>query len=281
MKLVERMVHRLKVGIENIGVVIPETNGPISQVIKGKGRVLPHPDRKATLTVLGSGRQRALIGYAILHPEALIGQINLPDPKAVEEAFHQQMAQPCPPDGHQDYLTPLAEKRLGIVEFQPDDPRIKYLEETYKLDSGSIRPRILLDEEGEQVKVWDWVRPDEKIAGAPEFPPQAEWRVVEVPDIAGAMAAKGARQLIDRLGLVDRAQSDSIFSRQAAVKNAVIQFAAKGEIGLSPDLLGFTVSAFMFAADHPEISGSDTVSIMIQNRHDLAQGRAKRNAARK
>src|SRR3989339_27843 len=160
MKLVERMVHRLKVGIENIGVVIPETNGPISQVIKGKGRVLPHP-------------------------------------KAVEEAFHQQMAQPCPPDGHQDYLTPLAEKRLGIVEFQPDDPRIKYLEETYKLDSGSIRPRILLDEEGEQVKVWDWVRPDEKIAGAPEFPPQAEWRVVEVPDIAGAMAAKGARQLID------------------------------------------------------------------------------------
>ena len=281
MKLVERMVHRLKVGIENIGVVIPETNGPISQVIKGKGRVLPHPDRKATLTVLGSGRQRALIGYAILHPEALIGQINLPDPKAVEAAFHQQMARRCPPDGYQDYLTPLAEREMGVIEFQSDDERIQHLEETYQLDPGSIMSRILLDKEGEQVKVWDWVRPDEKVAGAPEFPPQAEWRTVEVPDIAGAMAAKGAQRLIDRLGLVDRAQSESIFSRQAAVKNAVIQFAAKGEIGLSPDLLGFTVSAFMFAAEHPEISGSDTVSRMIQNRDDLAKLRAKRNTASK
>ncbi|GEM_PF-5782713 len=279
--LFKEIAMKVRGKIENIGVVIPESSGPVSEVVSGKGRVLPHPARKETLAVLGSGRQRALIGYALLHPEALIGQINFPDPKAVEAAFHQQLAQLCPPDGYQDYLTPLAEKQLGVIEFQQDDSRIKNLEKTYKLEPGSIRPRILTDEKGDPVSVWDWVRPDEKIAGAPEFPPKAEWRTVEVPDIAGVMAAKGTQQLIDRLGLVDRSKPESIFSRQAAVKNAVIQFAAKGEIGVSPDLLEITVAAFMFSAEHPEIAGSDTVSRMIQNRDDLAQRRAKRDAARK
>lgn len=291
MEIVEAAVQSVKIGIrraiENIGVEIPVQTGPISEVISGKGRILPHPARQGTLRVLGSGRQRALIGYAILHPEAVIDKLNpdglsaLIDPQAVEDAFHEQLARPCLPDKYQDYLTPLAEKQLGVIEFQPDEPRVQNLEKLYRLMPGSIRPKALIDEEGKPVQVWDWVRPDGKRVGAPEFPPQAEWRAVEVPDISGAMAAKGAQELIDILGLVDKSQPFSIFRRQADVKDAVVQFAVEGKIGLSPDLLGLTVAAFMFAAEHPEIAGSDTISKMIKNRNDLTLRRTKRSAVNK
>ena len=265
MKLSERVIHRLKARIENIWVHIPIQSGPVSEV-KGKGRIVAESEKFL------SGARGAIARFALNHPEAVIKKLNpndslaLQNPSGLEQAFHQNWAKKLKPGDYDDPSEPKAEGQLGVIEFQENDSRIKYIEETYGLQPGGIGPKILTDETGKPVSVWDYIRQDGQVVGAKIMPAQEGWRQVRVPDIAGAIAAKGTQDLIAGLGLVDGTQPEAIFGRQAVLRTAVVNYAEDNKIGLSTEFAEFVVSAFILLAEYPELSGRDIIPAVLKQK---------------
>lgn len=264
MKLGERVVHRLKSRIENIGIVIPKSDGPASEVVRGKGHVLSHLVRENDLGALG-GRKQALTQYALLHPDELLDQINLPDPKKAEAAFHDQLAKKRQPSDYDDHFVPVEEREIGIIPYQPGgDPRIKYFKNIYGLPE--IKPKVLIDKAGKPVYVKDYARLNGEVVGNLAIPFEEVERPVRVPDIAGAIAVKGTQELIARLGLADNTKPEAIFGRQAVLRTAIVNYAEANEIGLSPDFIKFTVNAFLFLAEHPELQGGEVIPALLKQK---------------
>lgn len=262
MKLGERLVHQLKREVENIGVrVVNKSQWPVAEV-KGTGKLLPESEK-----VL-AGARGAAARFALNHPEAVVKQLNpggllaLQNPQAAENAFHEQLAQPCLPDDYQDSGKPAAERQLGVIEYQQDDSRIAQMEVTYGI---KLKPKILT-KNGNPVSVYDYVRPDGKVIGAPVMPVEEGWRPVRVPDIAGAIAAKEADKLINTLGLVDATKGEGISGHQAVLRTAIVNYAAVHEIGLSADFTKFVVEAFMFSEEHPELRGEEVIPALLKRK---------------
>lgn len=271
MKLGERLVHRLKSTIENFGVKIPPQTGPISKVIKGRGQILPRPEAE-TLRAFGTGPRRAVMRFAVNHPERVVNALNpkeeerqaLSDPGAAEMAFHQQLAQKLRenwrPGDFIDSSISIEERELGFIPYQPDDRRIKNLEAAYKIKIG---PKILV-QKGKPVSVFDYVRPDDKVFGSALVPVETASRPVYVPDIAGVLGRKNAGDVIALLGLVDSTRGEAVSSRQAQVRQAVVDAVGKQAMGLTPELVTFTVQAFLSAAESPESPAKTVVSSLLK-----------------
>lgn len=271
MRIVETAVQsvemRIKKAIENIGVKIPAQTNPISEVISGSGEILPRPRRPETLRIFGAGSRRAMMRFALQHPERVVKALNpadldaLREPLATEAAFHQQWAEKVSSDAPQDFLTPKAERVFGIIEFKPDDRRIEFMEKQYGLER--IKPKISTDQSGRPVMVEDLVRSEGRIAGGPDMPVEIAPRTVFVPDIAGAIGAKNAKTVIAALGLVDPTKGEETSVRQAAVRQAVVEAAGEQAMGLTPKFVKFTVQAFLSAAENPELRAREVVSALF------------------
>jgi hypothetical protein len=264
-------VHRLKVGIENIGVEIPVQTEPVSGVIQGEGEILPRPNRAETLKILGRGSRRAVMRFAQDYPERVVKALNpddlpaLQNPPAAEKAFHQQFAKKRQPGDYDDHFVPVEEREIGFIPYQPGgDPRIKYLMETYGL--SEIKPKVLTDEAGKSVSVEDYARSGGEVVGNLVIPFEEVERTVRVPDIAGAIGAKNAERVIAALGLVDTTRPEAISGRQAVMRTAIVNYAEANEIGLSPDFIKFTVNAFLFLAEHPELRGGEVIPALLKQK---------------
>lgn len=275
MKIVEAAVQSAKVmvkrTVENIGVEIPAQTGPISKV-RGKGTILPRPQRAETLRVFGSGPRRAMMRLAFNHPEKVVNALNpkekelqaLQDPSAAEAGFHDQFARKLAdnwePGDDVDDSIPWEERVRGFVPYQPDDPRIADFEAKYGIE---VKPKNLV-QDGRPVSVFDYVRPNGRVSGAALVPVEEAWRTVLVPDIARAIGEKNAEQVIALLELVDTTRPEAISGRQAAVRKEVIEAAGKRAMGLTPELVTFTAQAFLSAAENPELPAKQVVSALLK-----------------
>lgn len=166
--------------------------------------------REAAQAVMGPADQREMREIFEENPEEVMQILQLPNPDTVEAGFHR-LAKKTPAGYNPDFSVPLAERELGVIEFDPRDKRIKALQAKLGID---IRQRILTDPQGNPVQVWDWVRPEEdgfrKLTGPPvldrvedkdgSLRPPAGYRTVEVPNIAGAFSRLALKQMISLLG---------------------------------------------------------------------------------
>lgn len=272
MKLGEGLVHQLKRAIENIGVKIPARTGPISEKIKGSGEILPRPGRAATLRVFGAGSRRAVMRFACQHPDRVVQALNpkekelqaLRDPLAAEAAFHDQKARKLKkgwkPGDYFDSSVPIEERKDGVIPYQPDDDRIADLEAKYGIN---VKPKNLV-QGGKPVSIFDYVRPDGRVSGSALVPVEEAWRTVLVADIAGAIGAKNAERVIALLGLVDTTKPEATSNRQAVVRTAVVEAAGKQAMGLTPELVMFTVQAFLSAAKNSESPAKEVISALLK-----------------
>lgn len=272
MKLGEGLVHQLKRAIENIGVKIPAQTGPVSEVIRGKGTILSRPERAETLRVFGTGSRRAVMRFVFNHPEEVVNALNpkeeelqaLRDPKAAEAAFHEQRARKLKenwnPGDYFDSSVPIEERERGVIPYQPDDDRIADFEAKYGI---KVKPKNLV-QGGKPVLIVDYVRPDGRVSGSALVPVETAPRTVLVPDIARAIGEKNAKDVIALLGLVDTTRPEAVSSRQAAVRTAVVGAAGEQAMGLTPNLVKFTVQAFSSAAENPELPAKQVVSALLK-----------------
>lgn len=226
---------------------------------------------------LGTEEQRQRRHIAMLYPQQVIEEAKLIDPEQAEIQFHlTQCRLPRPgyrKDGY-DPEIPIEEQTLKVVPFDPSDARI----EMFNRDHGvTLIPKTFLtgktDENGRPIPhvVNDWVRPNGRLVGVPDFPVEAAIREVKIPDVMEEIAALNVLKTI-------RFLKEDDTPRLASIGIQLSETAFETGEMIDP---GRIAAICLFARLHPDVSDEKVVSEFDRLQSKLAKNRALREKKKK
>lgn len=222
--------------------------------------------RNAAQSVMGTDHQQGIRAVFRDYPNQVMAALELPETTEVAMAFHSQ-ARKTPPGQKPDPMVPMAERELGVIEYDPDDRRITAFQKNLGVE---IHPKPAVNQNGGPLAVWDWVRRERedgdgrKLTGTLASPDidengqlvyRADWRRVNIPDISGAVARAGLRAMTEALG------EDLSSRRTTGIIAALDPIAETTGIYISPDRLE---DIFSLARTNPRLSPGGVVETWME-----------------